>query len=120
MKSVLSRWTLGLWAAAALACGHNRGASTDVEPDNNAPTRLVVDNQAFPDMDIFVLEGGRRIRLGMAGGNSKSNFTIPKYLVRGLTSLRFYADPVGGNRTPVSEEIQVSPGDEITLRIPPA
>jgi hypothetical protein len=116
MKSVLSRWTLGLVAAAAIGCGHNQ-ASTTV--DANAATRLVVDNQAFPDMDIFVLEGGRRVRLGMAGGNSKTSFTIPKYLVRSLTSLRFYADPIGGKRTPVTEEIQVSPGDEVTLRIPP-
>ena len=116
MKSVLSRWTLGLVAAAALSCGRNQ-ASTDV--DANATTRVVVDNQAFPDMDIFVLEGGRRVRLGMAGGNSKTTFTIPKYLVRSLTSIRFYADPIGGNRTPVTEEIQVSPGDEVVLRIPP-
>ncbi len=118
MSSVLSRWTLGLLATAALSCGHNNQPSTDVNP--NAATRLVVDNQAFNDMDIFVLEGGRRVRLGMAGGNSKSTFTIPKYLVQTLTSLRFYADPIGGRRTPVTEEIQVSPGDEITLRIPPA
>jgi len=117
MKSVFSRWTLGLVAAAALGCGRSQ-ASTDVDP--NASTRLVVENQAFPDMDIFVLEGGRRVRLGMANGNSKATFTIPKYLVRGLTSLRFYADPVGGNRTPVTEEIQVSPGDEVVLRIPPS
>ena len=117
MKSVLSRWTLGLVAIAALACSRNR-AATEIDP--SAPTRLIVDNQAFPDMTIYVLEGGRRVRLGMAGGNSKTTFTLPKYLVRTLTSVRFLADPIGGTRTPVSESIQVSPGDEVTLRIPPA
>jgi hypothetical protein len=117
MKGALTRWTLGFAAVAALACGRNR-ATTDVDP--NAETKLLVDNQAFPDMTIYVLEGGRRVRLGMAGGNSQTRFTLPKYIVRTLTSIRFLADPIGGNRTPVSQEIQVSPGDEVTLRIPPS
>jgi hypothetical protein len=37
----------------------------------------------------------------------------------GITTLRFFADPIGGNRTPVSEEITVQEGDEVGLRIPP-
>jgi hypothetical protein len=36
-----------------------------------------------------------------------------------LTSLRFLADPIGSNRTPISEEITVEVGDEVVLRIPP-
>jgi hypothetical protein len=34
--------------------------------------------------------------------------------------IRFQADPIGGNRTPFSEEITVSPGETVVLRIPPA
>ena len=117
MQSLLTRSFIALALFTAAACSRNR-AATEVDP--NAETRLVVDNQAFPDMNIYVLEGGRRVRLGTAGGNSKTSFVIPKTVVRTLTSLRFLADPIGGNRTPVSEEITVSPGDEVTLRIPPA
>jgi hypothetical protein len=117
MKS-LSRWVVGLLAVVGvLGCNRNR-PQTDIDP--NADTKVVVDNQAFPDMNIYVLEGGRRVRLGTANGNTKTTFTLPKYLVRTLTSIRFLADPIGSNRTPVSDEITVSPGDEVTLRIPPA
>jgi len=101
----------------AVACA--RGApATDVDPD--APTTVLVDNQGFYDMTIFVYEGSRRIRLGIAGGHTETRFTLPKYLVRQLTALRFQGDPIGGNRTPFSDEIQVSPGDQLTLRIPPS
>lgn len=41
--------------------------------------------------------------------------TIPEYLVRSVTVLRFLADPVGGPGPPVSDEITVEPGDVVTL-----
>lgn len=99
------------------ACSRNR-VDTEIDPD--APTVLRVENQAFPDMTIYAIEGSRRVRLGTVTGNTTSKFTLPKYLVRTLTTLRFQADPIGSNRAPVSDEITVSPGDEVTLRIPPA
>jgi hypothetical protein len=116
MKSVVRRFAVVGAIGLTLGCSRNR-AQTEIDP--NAETRVVVDNQAFPDMTIYVLEGGRRVRLGLAGGNSKTTFTIPKYQVQTLTSIRFLADPIGSNRTPISESITVSPGDEVTLRIPP-
>ncbi len=98
-------------------CNRNR-VQTEIDP--NAPTIVVVDNQAFLDMTIYVFEGARRVRLGMATGHSQTKFTLPKYLVRSITPIRFQADPIGSDRAPISNEITVSPGDEVTLRIPPA
>jgi hypothetical protein len=105
-------------AAGLPACSSNRPA---LVTDPDATTTLVVDNQSFPDMTIYVLEGGRRIRLGLAGGNSETHFKLPKYLVRSsIMTLRFQADPIGSSRAPISDEINVSPGDEVRLRIPPS
>jgi hypothetical protein len=101
----------------AAGCGRNR-VRTEIDPD--APTVLLVDNQAFWDMTIYVIEGARRVRLGLATGHAQTKFPLPKYLVRSITSIRFMADPIGSNRTPVSDQITVTPGDEVTLRIPPA
>jgi predicted small lipoprotein YifL len=108
---------IGLLVAGVAACGR-RGPETGIDPD--AATVVVVDNQAFPDMTIYVYEGARRVRLGIAGGLKQTRFTLPRYLVRTLTAIRFQADPIGSSRTPFSNEIQVSPGDQVTLRIPPA
>lgn len=80
---------------------------------------LQVENQSFSDMVIYAVSGAQRVRLGLATGNSTKSFTIPTYLIRGAGPLRFLADPIGSNRTPVSEEMAVQPGDIVSLTIPP-
>jgi len=101
---------------AALACAPKQQAIT---PDLREQTVLTVDNQGFIDMTIYAARGPQRIRLGNATGNGKTNFNIPPALMSGLTTLHFVADPIGGRRASVSEEITVAPGDTIVLQIPP-
>ena len=105
------------WLAMASACSQNKDPDLMAEPV--PPTRLRVDNQAFLDMTIYVYRSTQRIRLGTATGNSVTRLTIPANLIFGATPLRFQADPIGGNRAPISSEITVSPGDEVILTIPP-
>jgi hypothetical protein len=112
-----SAWMLlavGLLLSAA--CFRNDPPDPMAEPV--PPTYLRVENQAFNDMNIYVLRGAQRVRLGTATGVSTTRLRIPSNLIFGPTPLAFYADPIGGNRTPVSQEITVSPGDEVTLTIP--
>jgi hypothetical protein len=72
-------------------------------------------------MVIYAVSGGGlRTRLGIVTGNSSQSFTIPSYLVRDTGPIRFLADPVGGARAPVSEEMTVQPGDIVGLTIPPS
>jgi hypothetical protein len=103
---------LGVMAACA-----GRTQDTDLEPTESA--MVEVQNHGFTDMVIYAVHGGQRLRLGLATGNSTKTFTIPRHLVRGAAPIRFLADPIGGNRTPVSEELTVQPGDVVTLTIPP-
>ena len=107
--------SLTLILAAAL------GACTST-PRNEAAdlldrTTVTVDNQSFSDMTIYASRG-QRVRLGTATGHTKTVFTLPPSLLRGTGQVRFVADPVGSNRTSVSEEITVSPGDNLVLTIP--
>ena len=104
--------------ASGLACSGNTKEDQDAEPV--PATMLKVNNQAFLDMTIYVLRSSQRIRLGTASGNATSRFVIPSNLIFGSTPLRFIADPIGRNRSPVSQEISVSPGDEVILTIPPS
>ena len=89
--------------------------------EDEAPkvTTIDVQNQGFNDMTIYAIVGGARTRLGIAPGNRTTTLTIPAYLVSVTTFLRFVADPIGGNRTPVTEEMDVSPGDQIVMIINP-
>ncbi|MEO6446023.1 MAG: hypothetical protein ABIZ91_13710 [Gemmatimonadaceae bacterium] len=81
---------------------------------------LQVENQAFNDATIYLVTGSQRIRLGQANGNSTTKLRIPSHYIFGPTPLQFIADPIGGNRTPVSESITVTAGDVVVLRIPPS
>jgi hypothetical protein len=104
--------------ALASACSLLRNEPEEgVEPQ--PPTRLRVDNQAFLDMTIYVYRNSQRVRLGTATGNSVTRLTIPPNMIFGATPLRFQADPIGANRSPISSEITVTPGDEVVLTIPP-
>jgi hypothetical protein len=109
-------WTRLLALVVVLACG---GRARDGNPDPQSAAMLQVRNQGFTDMVIYAVRGDQRIRLGLATGNSTRSFTIPNYLLRGASPLRFLADPIGGNRAPVTEEFSVQPGDLVTITIPP-
>jgi hypothetical protein len=105
-----------LFLSGFAACNaFSRGSGTN----QNQPTVLEVDNQGFQDMDVFALRSGQRLRIGLATGVHKTNFTIPPVLINGLTPLRFVADPIGGRRASVSQEITVAPGDTVVMTIPP-
>jgi hypothetical protein len=103
--------------ALGAACFGNKKEEEAAEPV--PATMLKVENQAFLDMTIYVYRSSQRVRLGIANGNSTSRFVIPSNLIFGSTPLRFQADPIGRNRQPISQEITVSPGDEVVLTIPP-
>jgi hypothetical protein len=96
------------------SCMYSRGPQQVQEP-----TTIRVDNQSYTDMTIYVVRGGQRVRLGMAGGLKATTLTIPSTLVFGSTPMRFIADPIGAGRGPVSDEITVKAGDEVGLIIPP-
>ena len=108
-----------LFCALALgaACTGNTKEGEAVEPV--PPTYVKVENRAYLDMTIYVYRSSQRIRLGVANGNTTTKMLIPANLIFGSTGLRFQADPIGANRQPVSQEINVSPGDEVVLTIPP-
>jgi hypothetical protein len=108
--------SLALLTLAACS-GFKRGS---MGSDANAPTVVQVDNQAFLDMAVYAVRSVERVRLGTANGNRKTNLTVPRALVSGLTALRFVADPIGATRASVSEEITVAPGDTVVLTIPPS
>ena len=98
----------------ASACGVKRQARAQ-----QPRTVLEVDNQGFNDVNIYVVTGGFRQRIGFATGHTKTLITIPPSAVTGSRMLQFLADPIGSRRTALSQEIYVAPGDQVTLVIPP-
>ncbi|HEY4734929.1 MAG TPA: hypothetical protein VIH53_10330 [Gemmatimonadaceae bacterium] len=109
--------SLAFLTAALGACGGFNQATPAA--DTSSSTIIQVDNQGFVDMTVYAERTSQRVRLGIANGNGKTNLRIPSVLMSGLTPLRFVADPIGGRRASVSQEITVAPGDTVGLLIPP-
>jgi hypothetical protein len=110
-------FTAALVALATSGCAGHLRENQAVAPE--LPATLRVENQNFTDMKIYVYREGQEIRLGTANGNSVTSFKLPKGLVFAMTQLRFVAVPFAGRGRSVSEEITVSPGDEIVVTITP-
>ena len=109
------------FALAAIAClGAACASSGRLPPPAQERTVLKVENRGFPDMNVFVVpETSTSIRLGTVTGNSIGYFVLPEHILRGSRAMRFQARPIATQRGPVSEEIMVTPGDTVTLVIPP-
>lgn len=112
MKLAIAIFALAL---AATACSSRAGSRNERLTE---ATTVTVDNQSFLDMTVYVSRG-QRVRLGIARGHSKTTFAIPHSMLTSATQLRFIADPIGSQRTSISEEIHVTPGDSVGLLIPP-
>jgi hypothetical protein len=105
-----------LVGTAASACAP-RSNRQDIPPGTAAT--LFVDNQAFLDVNVYVLRSGQRTRLGTVTALTTRTFVLRRTMVGTGVSVRFQADFIGSSRAPVSEEVVVWEGDEIELRIPP-
>lgn len=106
----------GLIVLALAAC-HHRGTAPPLNPQ--AEVAVTVDNQNFADMDVFLIRGGQRIRLGMVPGITTRILMVRPELIGYGTEVRFELHPIGGRGNPVSETVSVRPGDVIHLTIPP-
>ena len=102
-------------ALAAASCGRTPEAES-AEP--NGQTTLVVENQSTLQVTVYVRRVAQRQRLGIANALTTTRLRIPDSVIFGLTSLRFEVDPLGSRHEPISEQITVSPGDEVRLVVP--
>ncbi len=111
------RIIIGLLLAIASATACRSGGAPSASDSERTPTTIDIQNNDFNDMTIYAVTNGQRVRLGIAPGNKTTVLTIPRYILNGTTYLRFLANPLAGNRSPVSEEIDVSTGDQLVMII---
>jgi len=110
-------WFLSLVFLLILSCATSGRKEQDSDEQQGAAVE--VENDNYLDMTIYLLRGAQRFRLGTVTGHSTKVFPIPAYVVASSPNLRFLANPVGSNQNPISQDISVSEGDLIRLRIPP-
>src|SRR2546426_12543854 len=104
-----------LCTLAAAAC--HRGAVAPINPQ--AEVAVSVDNQNFLDMNVFIIRGGQRIRLGTVPGLTSRILMVRPELIGYGTEVQFALHPIGGRANPLTETINRRPRDRLRLTIPP-
>jgi hypothetical protein len=103
-----------LFTLAVAAC--HRGGFANAPAGTQGAVGLVVQNQNFYDMDLYVVSEGLATRIGDVTGNATARFTLdPSFFPS--QEIRVLATPVGGNGRASSGPLSVSPGQTITFTI---
>jgi hypothetical protein len=101
-----------------VSTGCHRGGFSNAPAGAQGAVGLVVQNQNFYDMDVYVVSEGLATRVGDVTGNSTARFTLdPSFFPS--NELRVIATPVGGNGRASSGSLNVAPGQTITFTIAP-
>ena len=80
-------------------------------------TTLVVENNNWSEVVIYVMRGSSRTRLGNVQSMRTARFHITDTMVNGLGEVRIVADPIGSDRAYVSPVINVVPGSRVDLKV---
>ena len=102
-----------------VSTGCHRGGFSNAPAGAQGAVGLVVQNQNFYDMDVYVVAEGLATRLGTVTGNSKAHFNLNPSFVP-TDQLRLVATPIGGNGRASSGNVLASPGQTIVFTIAPA
>ena len=80
------------------------------------PISLEVTNENYLDVDVFVVRGTSRYRVGTVGGNGSATLSIPgNVIVHG--ELQLLADPIGSSEVYVTDRISVAPDQVVQLTV---
>lgn len=104
-----------LLLASTLGACASGGRGDGGRPEPRTTARVV--NRAFAAYTVYLVTDTERRRLGTVQPAATAVFAIPAGLVRGPTTLRFQADPIGSDATASSFRVPVSPGQQVELTI---
>lgn len=108
---------VALTAAGATGCAHTgRGGALGNPISADSGVTLVVRNDNFSDVDVWVISYGLPTRLGVVMGSNSQSFQLDPTVTR-APDLRFVATPIGGNGRANSGPVVVQPGQTIEFRI---
>ena len=83
----------------------------------NNQTMLIVENNNWSDMVIYVLRGAHRSRVGSVASMTTVRFKLPGSAAGLYGEMRIVADPIGSDRAFTSQVINVVPGANVEVRV---
>ncbi len=106
---------LVLLLATVPACARN---PVPVQPPtrNDGPRVDVVNNNRA-SMNVYLIQGGMRVRLGVVAGHSHESFSAPARLMDDASDIQLLAHPLGSSENYLSIPVLLRPGLVIELRL---
>lgn len=102
---------------SATGCG-SAGKHTASNEFQAEKTVLVVENNNWMDMNVYILrDGGMKSRLGSVPSLGRSKFTLSPAMLGSSGRLRIFADPVGSSVGYTSDPIVVTNGQEVRFKV---
>jgi len=119
-RALVALLALFLLPACAAPRASGGGAWEPGQSTQEPRATIRVENRSWNEVTVYAIRSTQRVRLGNVSGVSTRTFTIPQGMVGLGATLRFQADPLGSDRAPISQEIHVSPGDQVQMYVPPS
>ncbi len=104
-------------ALGACAPAMNRVESDDPLAQTDGSASVKVTNNGWSDVDVYVMRGTARMRLGMVTSMQSQRFHVPPSYLNGTTDLRLHAHPIGGFDDYETQPLLVSPGQQVALTL---
>lgn len=87
--------------------------SGSAEQEESQPATAQVANDSWYNISVYVVDSGRRQRLGSVSSYESSSFEIPEDMVNSSGQIQMLADPVGSTTTYRSSPVLVGPGQVV-------
>jgi len=103
-----------LLALSAAACHRQGGVGAAAASVDAGQLTLRVVNHSWLDVNVYLLQGNRRDRIGTATATSTTQFVIDLRRFGAGSEYRLFGDPVGSRTTVRSESLHAQDGDVVT------
>ncbi len=100
----------------SLEQGYAPGA-VEASPVRRAPATVRVTNNNWADMNVYLVRGTARFRLGTVSSMSTQIFRVPAGAMGGVGGLRLLADPIGSSNGFLTPAVHVSAGERVDFDI---
>lgn len=110
-------------ALAALSPAHawaqttSPPAKTEESAKRPPPSELVVENNNWLDVHVYLVRDGMTMSLGFMNGPGKAKFELPSIATLPGAPLQFLVVPIGGAESHLTPQVNINPGDVVELTV---
>ena len=112
-RSIGSLGLLLLLVVAGAACRHGSVGSKAADQSWNGAMKVRVVNHSWLDVNVYVVQGTRRDRVGTATATTTTEFQVALRRLSSGGEYRLLGDPVGSRTSVRSEPLYAKDGDVV-------